>query len=392
MDAIALFKNSDFAKYDNLIIGVSGGSDSLALLLLCHEYSMYLQHNNLVFPQIICVTINHKLRKEAALEANFVNDICQTKNIKHHLITWEGNKVASNISAKARFNRYKILHNIAKDYANSIILVAHNLNDRIETFIMREKRNSVRGLATIASISLLFDNIYLWRPLLDITKQQLQHYLLKNQQNWIEDPSNKNLKYERSKIRSELGELEQESINQWKKILCQYEQQRINFNAQIEYILKTINYSFNNEQLKLELSQTYDVKTLTFTIGLLAAIMGGYSYLPNKSQLMQIDKILHKDAKLNLCRAIIAKQKNIVKIWREDRNIPQINCEAYSTIMWDNRYKITNMSAKAINIKQYIKHKDLCIKRHLAPYEWLVSGFDLPIYHNLKKIFLNSES
>lgn len=439
MDYKAIFKHSDFNKFDTAIIGVSGGSDSLALLLLFSDYVKYLQSNNLHNPKIIAVTIDHKLRKEAKLEAEFVKNICSKNNIEHHIIEWDGSQISSNISAQARFNRYKILYDVARKYTKPIILVAHNLNDRIETFLMRKKRQSIRGLATIAPLSLLFNNIYLWRPLLNITKTELQAYLKNKKQNWIEDPSNINLKYERAVTRKNLGNLNIVDIEKWINLLSKYEYERVSFNSSVAKILQNLNIYFIGECLCFSFENTLYQNNyfMYFTVGILASIMGGSSYAPNQAKLILIEELFTSSLKkINICGAVIEKKQegNQVQfaIWRENRNIYSAKCKAGQKILWDNRYKIVNNSKKpitariinkkelkdfakktpslymhntsliieqenkkhiiffpAINKKKLTtKLPELEIQKHISIYNWLVTGFDFEIYKRLKIIFL----
>lgn len=438
MDYKAIFKHSDFDKFDTAIIGVSGGSDSLALLLLFDDYVKYLRNNNLHAPKIVAITIDHKLRAEAKLEAEFVKKICFKNNIVHHILEWDGSQISSNISAQARFNRYKILYNIAKEYTKPIILVAHNLNDRIETFLMRKKRQSIRGLATIAPLSLLFDNIYLWRPLLNITKDDLQTYLKNKNQSWIEDPSNINIKYERALIRKKIGALNIYDIRRWISLLSKHEQERLNFNSAIAKILQNLDVYFIGECLCFSLKNNCykNNNFIYFSLGVLASIIGGYSYVPNKAKLHLIEDLFTSSLKkINICGSIIEKKQKCdqtqFSIWRENRNIHSVKCMPNQAILWDNRYKISNNSKNIIiariinknelnsftkkiphlymhNTSLVIEQKNkqhiafasfinkkflnvelqgLEIQRHIAIYSWLVSGFDFEIYNSLKSLF-----
>lgn len=429
MNLNAIFEYSNFSEIKTVIIGVSGGSDSLTLFLSFVEYCKTL---NIAPPKIIVVTIDHKLRNESASEAIFVKNICTKYNIEHHIVEWNGKTALNNLAQAARLARYKILYDIAKNYHKSIIMVGHNLNDRIETYIMRKKRNSFRGLSSIAKISLLFNKIYLWRPLLDVSKMEIQNYLLKNKHNWIEDPTNLNLKYERAATRHALGFLSSEQLQNWKNILINSENERLNFNNKVIKILKNLNIIFQGECLQITITHTYNSSEFLFSLALLSSIMGGVDYIAGAKQIVLIEALLSKDkGKINICRSILEKNNNIIYIWRENRNINPIICEANSTIIWDNRYKIFNKSeapiiirtAKANELKTINKsltynlknrsclliekqnellipfipektYKTLSynfhnieIAKHLPIYSWLVNSFDFNLYNILKNIY-----
>lgn len=422
MNLKAIFEYSEFNKIKTVIIGVSGGSDSLCLLLSFIEYCKIL----ITPPKIVVVTVNHKLRIEAIDEAFFVQDVCNKNNIEHHIIEWDGSVITSDLSQQARFNRYKILYDVALKYPNPIIMVGHNLNDRIETFLMRKKRNSIRGLSAIASFSLLFDKIYLWRPLLNYSKKDIQQYLVARNQIWMEDPTNKNIKYERAAIRESLGKLTLAKLQNWQNILEESANKRLDFNKKISNLLKNLPICFIEECLILNLENIANYPEVNFIIGLCASIMGGTDYLPGQNQLNLIKSLWNEEnTKINICRSIIEKKHNIFYIWRENRNIKPMLCPAFSTIIWDNRYKIFNKTKKNIlirnikcsELKQPYKYNTRLvieyenkiflpfsydkiistlayksnkfeITKNISIYNWLVSGFDFELYNILKNIYI----
>ena len=197
MKPLSLFSNNQQPITNNqtLAIAVSGGADSMALLLLAHE-----QHEN-----IVALTVDHGLRKESAEEAKQVATWCQARGIEHHIL-----KIPEKIQgrqADAREARYALLTGWCKAHGVKYLLTAHHRGDQAETLFFRLARGSnLRGLACIAPVSEM-QGVQLIRPLLSASKRELVDYLEKNNQPWIEDPSNRNPRYTRTAIREALSSL-----------------------------------------------------------------------------------------------------------------------------------------------------------------------------------------
>lgn len=131
-----LFKTSDFIQCQKLILAVSGGSDSLALLFLVKDYLKTLSFP----PEIIAVTVDHQLREESAREAEKVAEICRAHRIKHIIVRWEGEKPKTCIASSARVARYDLLFQEAQKQGATLIMTGHTLNDQVETYQMRYQR------------------------------------------------------------------------------------------------------------------------------------------------------------------------------------------------------------------------------------------------------------
>nr|WP_275064955.1 MULTISPECIES: tRNA lysidine(34) synthetase TilS [unclassified Bartonella] len=119
-----------------MILAVSGGSDSLALLFLVKDYLKTLS----VPPEMIAVTVDHQLRKESAGEASIVAEICRAHRIKHVTVRWEGKKPKTHIASSARVARYDLLFQEAQKQGATLIMTGHTLNDQVETYQMRSQR------------------------------------------------------------------------------------------------------------------------------------------------------------------------------------------------------------------------------------------------------------
>lgn len=193
----ALQTISHFETSPTLAIAVSGGADSMGLLLLAHAWEK--QNKG----RVVALTVDHGLRKESAAEAKQVGRWCKTRGIDHRILKPK-RKIAPT-QASAREARYDLLTGWCK--ANHVLhlLTAHHAGDQAETLMFRLGRGShIEGLASIPAVSTR-SGVRLLRPLLAFPKTALEDFLKKQNQPWIEDPTNRTDKYTRNVIRAQLS-------------------------------------------------------------------------------------------------------------------------------------------------------------------------------------------
>ena len=189
----SLFPNPENPK---IAVGVSGGGDSMALLYLAQRWAK--QHGG----QAIALIVDHGLRAESKKEAHSVAQQLTDYGIENHILTWEGEKPLSNIQENAREERYALLTSWCKNNHISDLLIAHHADDQAETLLLRLLRGSgVDGLAAMASETKK-NGIRILRPLLHIQKATLITLLRTVKWTWIDDPSNKNEKFDRVRVRN----------------------------------------------------------------------------------------------------------------------------------------------------------------------------------------------
>ncbi len=201
MDAFAPFEPAP-----QLAVAVSGGSDSMALALLAADWAREKGG------QLTALTVDHGLRDEAAAEAAQVASWCAAHGMAHATLRWAEPKPASGIQAAARAARYRLLEDWCRAHAVLHLLVAHQQEDQAETLCMRLARGSgsdgLAGMATVVERGA----VRLLRPVLGVPRARLQATLAGLGQDWIEDPSNRNPAYLRTRLRQALGQLAQDGI------------------------------------------------------------------------------------------------------------------------------------------------------------------------------------
>jgi tRNA(Ile)-lysidine synthetase-like protein len=191
---------------DTLVVAVSGGADSLALCLLAKYYAA---KNNL---DLYTATVDHNLRNDSRAEATYTNNLLNSLEISHQTFIWQHETDVKRLHENARMARYQLLTDYTKQFKNSALLTAHHAHDQAETVLMRLlKGSALKGLSGIQSLSTMHDTTII-RPLLTTNPEDLRTYLkLKNIQ-WLEDPSNTNTRFERTRIRNILGLLQKEGF------------------------------------------------------------------------------------------------------------------------------------------------------------------------------------
>jgi tRNA(Ile)-lysidine synthase len=199
-------KKLDDLKRKKYVVAVSGGPDSLALVALTKAYNFRTK------VKFYYVLVDHNIRKDSNQEANKVKQLLKKKNINLKIFL-NKKKIIKNIQAEARNARYEALISYCKKYKVNVLLTAHNLEDQVETFFIRLSRGSgLRGLSSMKPFSKINSQVNLYRPLLDIKK----NFLIKISKNtfgkYFKDPSNKNKKYLRTKVRNLKKPLENSGI------------------------------------------------------------------------------------------------------------------------------------------------------------------------------------
>lgn len=189
-----------------LVLAVSGGPDSLALMWLAARWRRALSRG----PRLIAVTVDHGLRPEAAREARDVKRLARTLDIPHRTLRWTGAKPKTGLPAAARAARYRLLAKAARASGATHIVTAHTRDDQAETLLMRMLRGSgIAGLAAMARETER-DGVWLARPLLDLPKSRLVATLGKAKIAFTDDPTNRDTSFTRPRLRALIPALAEE--------------------------------------------------------------------------------------------------------------------------------------------------------------------------------------
>jgi tRNA(Ile)-lysidine synthase len=200
---------ADLAKEPALVLAVSGGPDSTALMWLAARWRRRIRTG----PRLVAVTIDHGLRKPSAAEARAVKKLAASFGIAHLTLRWSGSKPSSGLPAAARAARYALLAGAARKAGASHVLTAHTRDDQAETFLMRLARGSgLAGLAAMSRYSVRGD-VAIVRPLLDVPKGRLIATLAKAKVSFADDPTNRDTAFTRPRWRKLMPELAREGVD-----------------------------------------------------------------------------------------------------------------------------------------------------------------------------------
>jgi tRNA(Ile)-lysidine synthase len=202
-EASALFRGLEHLP--GLVLAVSGGPDSTALLVLAARWAKKLKRA----PKLLAVTVDHGLRPEAAREATMVKRFAQKLGVPHRTVHWRGPKPRSGLQEAARYARYQLLAQAARRSGFAHILTAHTLDDQAETVLFRLARGSgifgLTGMAHAAPLPLAgVREIFLVRPLLHVAKARLIATLKAAGIDYADDPSNADPRFTRARLRRDL--------------------------------------------------------------------------------------------------------------------------------------------------------------------------------------------
>lgn len=193
---------------DTLVIGVSGGPDSICLLTVLNNQKEKLGI------KIYVAHINHMIRKEAIDEEKYVKEFCEKLGIECFVKRADILKIAKKekmgTEETGRKIRYEFFEEVYKKVKANKIVTAHNNNDKIETIFMNILRGS--GASGLKGILPVRDSKYI-RPLIEMTKDKIEKYCIENKLNPKYDKSNKDNIYIRNKIRNKLIPYIQKEFN-----------------------------------------------------------------------------------------------------------------------------------------------------------------------------------
>ncbi len=206
-----IIKDRLIEKGDHVVLGLSGGVDSMCL------FSILLKLQKTLDFTLVAVHINHMLRgEEADRDQAFVEKVCDNAGVKKFSFQVDCKGMAEKnqmtVEEAGRSLRYSVYNQVAKElfkggtfYEKIKIATAHNLGDQVETIMMKLIRGTgLDGLSGMDYIRELEDGPYLIRPLLDVEKESIEEYCIRNNVIYRYDKTNGENDYTRNKIRIEL--------------------------------------------------------------------------------------------------------------------------------------------------------------------------------------------
>jgi tRNA(Ile)-lysidine synthase len=293
-----------------IAVAVSGGSDSMALLLLAQQAGY----------QIVALTVDHQLRAESAIEAQQVAAWMAAYNIPHQILIWQHEgEVQGNLQAAARHARYALITQYCNVHSINTLLVGHTQDDQAETIAMRQARESgAVGLAGMSAISEV-RGVRLLRPLLAFQRQELREFLQQQGQGWIDDPSNENTDFDRIRIRKELvqDDARYDSLLKLGREMAK-ERQKIE-QEYADFVARAVTISAPQRlEIALAAWTALSVNLRLFALSRMLLAVSGRPYPPRYRELQQLSQQMQSPAgKATLGKCVIEWSGSQIKIWPE---------------------------------------------------------------------------
>ena len=210
-----------------VVVGVSAGPDSMCLLNLLEQKTN----------KIVVCHINHNIRKQSIIEANYLKDYCKEHNLIFESMTIKEYK-ENNFENEARKIRYKYYEEILKKYNSNKLFLAHHGDDLIETVLMKiERVSNIEGYAGIKKVSKL-KNYDIIRPLLPYTKEDIINYNKSHSITYYIDSSNTNIDYTRNWYRHNVLPLLKERDKNIHLKFLKYSKTLQEYNDYIDRVIK----------------------------------------------------------------------------------------------------------------------------------------------------------
>ncbi|WLE00103.1 tRNA lysidine(34) synthetase TilS [Agrobacterium leguminum] len=331
----------------HILVAISGGSDSTGLLLALHEAMAEMDRDGL---RLSAVTVDHALRAESADEAGKVAMLCAELGIPHVTRRWDGAKPASGLSEASRLARYRLIAEVARETGADLVVTGHTIGDQRETVAMRAARSGGSdnlGLSGMADAVLYDGRHWIMRPFLMCERQAIRDYVSSHSRGWFDDPSNENTRYERVRVRQAL------SVSAI-RIDAETSLKRQALSETTAAFLRGHTQVLNAALVRLA-GDGVDPDLPEFRHGLAALIatLGGRAYFPAASSMERVLEFFKaaENGRLTVGRVLLDRRRDGLYMFREQRNLPELDIGANDQGLWDDRFLVKNGSAFPVHVK-----------------------------------------
>ena len=336
----AIAGNMDFlidAGLGNRVgVGVSGGSDSLAALVLVADWARAKGWT------VHAATVDHGLRPEARAEAESVAAFCAQRGIDHDILVWGEWDGTGNLQAAARDARKALLGQWAGRLGLARVVLGHTTDDQAETFLMRLARGSgVDGLACMA----VDDPPLFLRPLLEIRRDELRALLDARGIVWVDDPTNDDPAFDRVKARQMMAHLSELGLttDRLVRTAAHMARARVSLDAAAtEFAARHIAEDNGDLIIDAEGLQAGRGDTATRVFASALNWIGGHGYRPRYAALVAAMEAVRGGASRTLGGVLVTAHSGGARLSRELSAVqgPVSAAPDASEILWDGRWRI----------------------------------------------------
>ena len=335
---------SKLNSFSSLALAVSGGADSLCLMVLFDEWRQRTGWSG----SSEAVIVDHGLRSESAEEASFVVQEAGKRGLPATVLRWVGAKPLANIQEEARVARYQLIASRLSDTGAQALLLGHHLDDQAETFLDRLTRGSgISGLSAMAADEPDGpEGLRLLRPFLSVRKAQLEASLRKRGLSWCSDPSNGDEKYKRSRLRRILGLLETEGLTPERisQTSLHVRRARQALEVSVQEIAERlfVEHPAGPVKLRLPAFRALEQEFRLRLLGLLLDRVSGRQIKRRFSSLQALDSgLMTKETfRQTLSGCQLGASEQTIWCWREPgRKVPATLAPFVGRGIWDNRFR-----------------------------------------------------
>lgn len=371
------------ARFQHVVLAVSGGPDSMALLVLAAEWG----RRHVPSPALSVATVDHGLRPASAGEAEIVAEAARRLGLLHTVLRWEGEKPVSGLSEAARQARYRLLEKLACTFGDgTAVVTAHHLDDQAETFAMRLSRGAgVDGLAAMRPERTIFDGstVALVRPLLAFPKSRLRATLDERGVGFVEDPTNDDLRFERVRVRRNIAALDGVGISA--SALATSARRIGEAEDALRYaetrFTETLRLSFGHEVVAALDREAFSTGPLFLRQKVLARLItryGGATPAPRLSEVEELTARLEAPGNrtATLGGAVISAGRRFIRVWREPGRLaqPDLELSPGEVRLWDRRFLVAStlqctqkLTVRPLGPENYSKISAHLTSRHRLP-------------------------
>ena len=341
---------SPLGDHARVVLAVSGGSDSLALMHMAARWAANAPRP----PALVVMTVDHGLRPSSDAEAAFVARQADLLGLDHEILSWSGPKPKSGLQEAARAARYTLLTEAARRRGASAIVTAHTADDQAETMLMRLARGSgLDGLAGIPAQT-NWAGITILRPLLGERRGRLRAMLRASAMRWVNDPGNVDVRFERVRIRLVMRALAPLGIDAARLALSaeRLSRAREALNAQTGHVLaRQVRLSeVGAAQMPRAILQETPAEIGLRVLGAVISAVGGREGAPRLAKLEALlsELLAHgrpgERVKLTLGGVIVVSGNEQIEFYREYGRIGEaatLSISPGETRLWDGRFWIS---------------------------------------------------
>ncbi len=342
--AAALATIGGFEARPLVAVAVSGGPDSLVLMLLAERWARDCGG------QAWGLIVDHGLRPDSAEEARRVAGWLAARAIPHEILAWTGDKPESGIQEAARDARYRLLAEGCRALGVLHLLTAHHREDQAETHLIRRRAGSGGdGLAGMSAVREL-PGCRLVRPLLSVPRARLAALLAAEGQPYLSDPSNLNPVFERARLRLQPAFVA--GIDQVLADTHAHGQARIERERALDRLIgrAVVLHPAGFGALDPASIASTDAETVERLLGRLAAVVGGARYPARRARLARLAAALtaqpDRARTLGGCRFVPWRRHILVLRELAGTSAP-VRVEPGAKLVWDRRFRVVHAATAA---------------------------------------------